>query len=172
VEIHPGDTAFTPLNFVSYPWSHSLLLVTLTGAAAGLVCARLARQRAIGIAVALLAVSHWVLDWISHRPDLPLVPGGAVHGLGLWNSVAATMLVEGGLFVAGVAWYALGTAARDRIGRFGFWALVVFLSAAYLGNVSGKPPPSDKAVAWVGLAGAALLLPWAAWVDRHRASSS
>jgi len=47
-------------------------------------------------------VSHWVLDWVTHRPDMPLVPGGARYGLGLWNSIAGTMVVEILMFAAGV----------------------------------------------------------------------
>lgn len=168
VEIHPGDTAFTPLNCISYPWSHSLLMVTLTGVAAGLAYAWRTKYRTGGLIVALLAISHWVLDWVSHRPDVPLVPGGALYGLGLWNSVPATVLVEGGMFVAGVIIYAQGTEAHDRIGRHAFWSLAAFLAVVYLGNVLGSPPPSDKAVAWVGLIGAAILLAWAVWTDRHR----
>src|SRR5882762_6377816 len=56
----------------------------------------------VGIAVA----SHWVLDCVSHRPDMPLYPGGAERlGLGLWQSLAGTFAVEGLMFAAGVALY-------------------------------------------------------------------
>lgn len=168
VEIHPGDTAFTPLAFTSYPWSHSLLLVTLTGAAAGALYGWCAKNRVGGLAVALLATSHWLLDWLVHRPDLPLVPNGAVHGLGLWNSVPTTMMLEGGMFVAGTAIYAGYTKPKDCVGRYAFWAMIVFLGLIYVGNVLGDPPPSDRAVAWVTLAGAVVLFGWATWADRHR----
>ncbi len=168
VEIHPGDTAFTPLNFVSYPWSHSLLLVTLTGVAAGLLYGWKTRYRPGAVVIALLAVSHWVLDWFTHRPDLPLVPGGAVYGLGLWNSIPATMLIEGAMFAAGAIFYALFTRARDGVGRYAYWSLVVFLAGIYVADRFSPPPPSDRAVAWVGVIGGLVLFAWGAWADRHR----
>ncbi len=173
VEIRPGDTAFTPLHFAAYPWSHSLLMVALTGAAAGGIYTWTTKYRAGGFAIAGLALSHWVLDWISHRPDLPLYPGRSpLVGLALWNSIAATMLVEGGMFAAGAALYAGGTVARDRAGRYGFWLLISFLAAVYCANAAGSPPPGVGAIAAVGLAGAAVLLAWAAWADRHRVPRS
>lgn len=169
VLIEPGNTAFTPLNFVSYPWSHSLLLIALTGGAAGLAYAGKTGYRPGAVAVALLAVSHWVLDWFTHRPDLPLYPGASLlFGLGLWNSVPATMLVEGGMLVAGTMLYAHCTQARDRTGRYAFWSLIAFLVLTYLGNAFGSPPPNDTAIGIVGLVGAAVLLGWAVWADRHR----
>ena len=168
VEIHPGDTAFTPLHFTSYPWSHSLLMVATSGVVAGALYGAATRQLRHGVVVALLVVSHWVLDWISHRSDMPLAPGSGLYGLGLWNSVPATLAVEVGLFVAGLLVYIGVTTARDNAGRYGFWSMSAFLIAVYLGNEFGPPPPSARAVAWAGLAGAAVLLTWASWSDRHR----
>jgi len=63
-------------------------------------------------------VSHWVLDWITHAPDLPLYPGGPRVGLGLWHSVAATMVIETLVFLAGLFIYTRTTRAADRTGRW------------------------------------------------------
>jgi hypothetical protein len=114
-----------------------------------------------------LVLSHWVLDLITHRPDLQLAPGALKLGLGLWNSVAATVTVEGGLFAFGVFVYATATRARNRIGRVAFWALVVFLVAIYIANIVGPPPPSARAVSLVTLL-MWLFIPWAVWIDRNR----
>ncbi len=168
VEIHPGDTAFTPLNFVSYPWSHSLLLVILTGAVAGYCYRAGTKDLRGGRAVMFLAVSHWVLDWLSHRADLPLYPGGSLYGLGLWNSVPATLVIEGALFAAGIALYLQATQAKDRAGHYAFWSLIAFLTVIYVANLKGSPPPSDSAIAWVGIIGAVVLFAWAQSADRHR----
>ena len=74
VRIDPGNTAFTPLDFVSYPYSHSLVFLSLWGVLFGLICAGTVHdRRAVPIAAALV-ISHWVLDWITHRPDMPLYP--------------------------------------------------------------------------------------------------
>jgi hypothetical protein len=118
----------------------------------------------VGLAVA----SHWVLDFVSHRPDLPLYPGGPKVGLGLWNSLPATLTVELAVFALGVAFYLATTRPLDRAGRWGLAALVALLLGIYGGAMFGPPPPSTTAVAWLGIA--AWLLPVAGvWVDRHRA---
>lgn len=166
--IDPGNTAFTPLAFDHYPWSHSLLLVAVWGVAlAALFRLRGGLQRD-SVIVGAVVVSHWVLDWITHRPDLPLVPGGGpLLGLGLWNSVPATLVVEGVLFAVGVWVYSRTTTARDRVGRWGWVGLVAFLVAVYATNLTSPPPGSVNAVAVAGLAMWLLVL-WAGWVDRHR----
>lgn len=173
VVINPGDTAFTPLNFVSYPWSHSLALVVLTGAVVGALYAWKTRDRAAGLIITLLAVSHWVLDWITHRPDMPLYPGPSpLLGLGLWNSVAGTMVMEGTLFAVGVLLYSGITRAKDRTGRYAYWSLIAFLTVIYVADRFSPPPPSAEAVGWVALAGIGILLAWAWWADRHRTQAT
>jgi hypothetical protein len=171
VAISPGITAFTPLDFVSYPYSHSL--VALIGWALALAIVYLLVRRGRpreAFVLALLVLSHWVLDVISHRPDMPIALGGGQKlGLGLWNSIPATLIVEGLLFAAGIAIYLKCTSALDRIGKVALWALVGFLAVVYSANVFGPPPPSVLAVAWVGES-IWLLVAWAWWADRHRRS--
>jgi hypothetical protein len=170
VAIDPGHTAITPLDFQSYPYSHSLAAVLFWAVLFGGVYWLWRRDRRGALVAGLLVVSHWGLDFVVHRPDLPLVPGGRRFGLGLWNSISGTLAVEGALFVWGVWLYARTWRARDRIGAAAFWSLIVLLSGIYLLNVSGPPPPGSRAIAWVGLCG--WLLPfWFAWADRHRAAS-
>lgn len=167
VRIAPGVTAFAPLDFVRYPWTHSLLMV-LVWATLFALAYRMRTRSARGAWVVFgLVVSHWVLDFVTHRPDLPLAPGWAKVGLGLWNSVPATLLVEGGLFVLGVSLYAARTRARNRTGRVALWALVAFLVLVYVANM-GPPPPSARAIGMAGLL-MWLFIPWAVWIDRNRA---
>jgi membrane-bound metal-dependent hydrolase YbcI (DUF457 family) len=168
VRIAPGITAFTPLDFVSYPYSHSLLLLVIWGALFGAVYAMPRRDGRVWLVIATLVVSHWVLDWITHRPDMPLYPGSVKVGLGLWNSVAGTITVEVLMFLAGVWMYARATRARDAIGRRGLSALVGFLLVIYLANSIGPPPPNVTAIVVAGIAGAVVILLWAWWFDRHR----
>jgi hypothetical protein len=166
--IAPGDTAFTPLRFDDYPFSHSLVTVAALGAAFGALHFWRKRRAVDAVVLAALATGHWVLDFVSHRADMPLWPGGPRVGLGLWNSVPGTIAVELALFAAGL-WLALSaTRARDRPGRWGFAALAALFLLIYAGNARGEPPPSMEAVAWVGVVGGAVLVALAAWVDRHR----
>lgn len=169
--IEPGNTAFTPLAFDHYPWSHSLLMVLLWAAALAAVYRMRGGFARGALVVGVLVASHWVLDWITHRPDMPLLPGGGPKlGLGLWNSVSATLAVEYLAFALGAWLYTRATAARDRTGRWAWWTLVAFLAIIHLTNAFAEPPPSMTAVAIGGLA-IWLLVWWGAWADRHRASA-
>lgn len=167
VRIDPGNTAFTPLDFVHYPWTHSLAAVVVWSLLFGAISLKSGKRESL--ILGLLVFSHWVLDALSHRPDLPLWPGSAtVVGLGLWNSVPATLAVELAMFAAGVWIYVRSAPARDRTGTYAFWGLIGFLLLAYAGNAFGPPPPNVQAIAIAGIAGAALFMAWAWWIDRHR----
>jgi hypothetical protein len=167
VEVAPGNTAFTPLAFTYYPWSHSLVMCVAWAAVfAALVFAHTRSWRAAGV-VGVLVVSHWVLDFLSHGPDMPLWPAGPRYGLGLWQSVTATLVVEVSMFAAGIVLYTRATRATDRVGRWSLVGLFALLSTAYIGNALGPPPPSSTAVAVSALA--LWLVPlWGLWIERHR----
>ena len=86
VRIDPGNTAVTPLDFVSYPYSHSLLALVVWGLLLAWGYRLLAGNgRRAFLIIFSLVVSHWVLDYLTHRPDMPLYPGSAKFGLGLWH---------------------------------------------------------------------------------------
>jgi membrane-bound metal-dependent hydrolase YbcI (DUF457 family) len=168
VEVAPGITAFSPLDFTSYPISHSLLMAIAWSVLAGAAYLLLRRDRRAAVWVGLCVGSHWVLDLVTHRPDLPLVPGDSSRvGLGLWDSVAGTLIVEGLLFAVGVWIYSRTTVAVDRRGRWGTWSLVAFLVVTYVISSFSAPPPDERAIAFAGLA-MWLLVAWAYWADGHR----
>ena len=168
MEIDPGNTAFTPLDFVYYPLTHSLVAGFGWAFALGALWFAFRRDVRGAFVVGVLVLSHWVLDFVTHRPDLPIsLDSGPKVGLGLWNSVPATLAVESTLFALGVFLYVRLTRATRRRGLWAFWSLVGFLVLTYVANVVGPPPPDARAVAWVGLA--TWLLPlWAWWADRNR----
>jgi len=168
VTIAPGDTAFTPLRFDSYPISHSLTLDVPWAGLFAFGMWRATRSRSAALAAGALVLSHWLLDFASHRADMPILPGGDRYGLGLWNSVPATLAVESALFAASVVAYARATRPANAAGRYGLIGLVVLLLAAYLGAAFGPPPPSVGAIVATGIAGGPLFIGLAAWVDRHR----
>jgi hypothetical protein len=167
--IRPGITAVTPLDFQYYPYSHSLLALLVWGILIGLIYRAVTGSpwRA-AVVLAALVLSHWVLDLIVHRPDLPVAPGLTPRlGLGLWNSIPATLAVEFGLYVAGSWLYLKATVARDRIGSIGLWALLLFLALVEVANIFGPPPPSVTAVV-IPAEALWLLVVWGYWVDQHR----
>ena len=169
VDVVAGVTAVTPFDFVSYPYSHSLLALTVWGVLFSVIYRVAFRSPiAAGVVLGLLVVSHWVLDVITHRPDMPLTIGGGTRlGFGLWNSVPGTLAAEFLIFLGGLALYSRATVPRDRIGSIGLWSLAAFLVVVYAASVFGPPPPDARPVA--GSAEAMwLLVVWGFWVDRHR----
>ena len=166
VRIQPGATAATPLVFEHYPWTHSLVGAIGWGVVLGAVYALLRKDARNAIVVGLLVVSHWLLDALVHAPDLPLTPGGTARiGLGLWNSVPATLAIEVPIFALGAWLYARCTWSRlDRAGRWALGGLVAFLALIHAGNLLGSPPPSATAIAWVGQA-QWLLVAWGYGVE-------
>jgi len=167
IAIAPGITAVTPLDFVHYPYTHSLVGVALWALLFGVAYALLTRDRRAAWILGALVLSHWLLDLVAHRPDLPLLIDGPKFGFGLWYSWPASLAVETLLFAGGVWLYASSTAAFDRTGQGALWALIAFLLAIHLGNYFGPPPPSVREIAIVGHAQWLLVL-WGYWIDRHR----
>lgn len=168
VRIDPGNTVVTPFDLHDYPYTHSLLMAAVWSAVFGGVYLRRTGNRRGAGWLGLGVFSHWIFDWIAHRPDLPLYPGSATYvGLGLWNSLSGTLAVEFALYIAGVWIYTATTRAKDRTGAIAWWAAVVFFAAAYLSSVFGPPPPSARAIAIAGVF-MVLFIPLFAWIDRHR----
>lgn len=168
VRIDPGNTAVTPLDFVSYPWSHSLAMLVGWGVVVGSAYRGIAGGRRSFLVLAALVVSHWVLDWATHRPDMPLYPGGPRVGLGLWNSVPGTMVVELLLFVGGLLVYLRGTQPLPGRRTWLLPALAATLAIIYVANLTSGAPPSVLAVAAAGISGGLLITAWAWWADRQR----
>ena len=168
VRVDPGNTVVTPLDFYDYPISHSLLGTTLWGLLLGLLYYAFRKDKRGAIVVGLCVVSHWILDFLTHRPDLLLWFGGKTPvGLGLWNSLPGTLVVEIGLFLVGLLIYLRTTKSKDRIGSIGFWSLIAVILVIYFSNLFGPPPPAEHVIAIAGN-GAWVFVIWGYWVDRHR----
>jgi membrane-bound metal-dependent hydrolase YbcI (DUF457 family) len=168
VRIEPGNTAFTPLNFVSYPISHSLVAAIGWATLFALLYYGFTHYAAGAILIWVGVVSHWVLDFVSHRPDMPLYPDGPRFGLGLWNSTLATVIVEGLMYAIGVGIYLRVTRAKDGVGKWGLLSFVVAVSAIYVANIFSPPPPDIRILGMGALALSLFLILWAWWADRHR----
>jgi hypothetical protein len=168
----PGPNPFLTLWLDNYPYSHSLIALIVWGALFGYVYRAKTGDKRAALVIGLLVVSHWLLDFVTHRPDIELYPGGAKLGLGLWNSPAGTVIVESILLTAGVAIYLQATRARDGIGRWGLLGLVVLLAGSYLSTLFTPSPTDMRAVAVFGIIfeGLFVLIAW--WVDKHRDTTS
>lgn len=168
VRIDPGGGPFTRLDFESYPVSHSALLVLGWAAGFGVVYLWRTGYRAGAIVTGALVASHWLVDLVSHLPDLPVWPGGPKVGLGLWRSTPATLIVELAIFAGGIALYLAGSRATRHAGSWGFVGWVLMLLFVYVSSLIAPAPPSVTAIGVATILGSALTLAWAAWADRGR----
>jgi hypothetical protein len=172
VLIEPGNTAFTPLNFIYYPFSHSFVAVLGWSILFGAIYFLFRKNLKSSLLLGFLVMSHWILDFMTHRPDLPLLAGdGLKVGLGLWNSVAFTIIIEGLIFFTGAFLYLSITKAKNKKGQFALWSLLIFLVVVYFMNVFGSPPPNEEAIGYVGLS-QWLLVAWGYWIDKNRIAAN
>ena len=168
VRIVPGLMIMSPLQFVYYPWSHSLLMAIVWGIVVGALYFAFRKYGRGSLLLGALVVSHWFLDLPVHQKDLPLWPSDVSpkYGWGLWNVPVATYIIEFTIFLAGVSAYTRITRPLDRIGRWGWWIYVALLAIVYVAS-NGPPPPSVSALAWTSM-GIWLFIPFAWWIDKHR----
>jgi membrane-bound metal-dependent hydrolase YbcI (DUF457 family) len=168
VRVDPKATKFSPMDFESYPWTHSLAMSIVWGVLFAGVYFVKSRYKAGAVTLFFGVVSHWVFDFFTHRPDLPLWPGGPKVGLSLWNYPHATLIVELALFTIGFLLYRDATEPLDRTGSVAMWLLAIVLLAVYVATAGVLPPADPKKIAWGALT--MIIVPiWAAWIDRHRA---
>lgn len=176
VRIIPGLTRVMPIDFTNYSLSHSLVMALAWAILFGLISLIITKNEKISLVLAGLVVSNWLLNLLFHHADMYLLPAddpGSMRwdtrwGLGLWNSMVGTILVEGILFATGIWVYLKSTKATNGMGQWGFWALCVILTAFFVGVFVLVP----KNVVWVALAGQIQLLfvAWGFWLDDHRKS--
>lgn len=170
VQIEKGNTAVTPLNFISYPYSHSLFGVLIWAILFGAIYYLLKKNFRTSLLLGLLVLSHWILDLFTHRPDLQLLPWSDFKmGFGLWNSVPLTIIIEGSIFILGAYFYLSATKSENKKGKYGLWGLLIFLTLIYVMNIVGTPPSDTNAIAIIGLF-QWLLAAWAYWIDRNRSA--
>ena len=108
-------------------------------------------------------MSHWVLDFITHRPDLPLSPFTDLKvGLGLWNFPVEEIILELILFGVGAFIYFKSSNLKRKTS---FGILIGFLFIVHLMNLFGPPPPSVMAVAWSANL-MWIIVVWAWWIEK------
>jgi hypothetical protein len=178
VNIRTDGSQYPPLDFVYYPFSHSLLAVMIWAVLFATIYYAIRRSRTSAMILGIAVVSHWLLDLIVHYRDLPLYPpvlpnigDSPLLGLAVWSSLIVEMALEFSIFALGVWLYLRATRAVDATGTWALWLLVIFLLTIHIGNTLGPPPPSTTALAWVGQT-QWLLVAWGYWVDRHRVQTA
>jgi membrane-bound metal-dependent hydrolase YbcI (DUF457 family) len=149
--------------------SHSLLMDVIWATLLASAYFLRRRYRRGALMIFLVVLSHWLLDFVSWRPDLPIAP--KLHryvGLGLWNSIPATLLVEGGFWLVAVILYVRCTRSKSLMATFVFWGGIGLLSLLWFNNIAGPPPQNPKTAPFASLIVFSLTVAWAYWVNRVR----
>ena len=168
VQLVPGSGAANYLRTMDVSYSHSILMDAVWAALfAGAYFWRRNYPRGAWVLFAAV-LSHALLDIVAWA-RFPLSPGiPRYSGLGLWNSVPATVIVEGGLWLFAIILYLRGTHPTTRVAPFAFWTAVVVLTLAWHRNITGPPPPNAQAMALSSLIYFSLIVVWAYWINRLR----
>lgn len=173
VQVAPGITRMVPLDFNDYPLSHSLFMTVAWSLLVGLLYFVFTKDGRGASIMGGLVASHWFLDLIVHRQDLPIWPVDLTNmaaikvGLNVWSSLWGTLLLEYGLLALGVWIYTMATKAKDQTGTLAFWGLVLFLGIMYAVDLKVTPPNNTNLISLAGFS-QLLLVAWAYWIDDHR----
>jgi hypothetical protein len=174
--IEPGVTAVVPVALLDYPWSHSLLASVLWSAAtwalyAGWIARRSPGRFRVATMAAVAVFSHEVLDFVTHRPDLPIVSGEPKFGLGLWNHTVATYALENGLLFGTWWFYTRDGSVRPRE-RHALLALCVVGSAMFFAFPVAPFPGDIRVVEACALVSYALVPLVAFWSRRRELAAA
>jgi hypothetical protein len=172
VRIVPGITKTNPLDLYYMPYTHSLLgaIAWSIGACAAYRFVRRSDGLKGAVIVGAAVFSHWVLDFVVHRPDLEMTGQAWKVGLGLWNRPLVVLAVELSLLFAGVYWYFRRTRALSKAGHYAMVAFGVMMTGIELLVFFGPPPPSPGTVAIEALGSYGLFAAVAYRLEKQRAS--
>jgi len=150
--------------------SHSLAMGTLWAAILAAIFIVFLRRQIRATAIVFAVVfSHWFLDFVSHKPDMPLAPGIHTYlGLGLWNSIPATLLLEGSFWLCALIVYARSSKPRKRTAAYFYWLPAAVLTLLWYNNLAGPPPPDPHTAPAVALSLFLLTVLWAYWINAAR----
>lgn len=171
ITFNPGNPNF-PIDFVYYPITHSLLMGVVWGACFAALYWWVKKDLRSALILGFCVVSHWLLDLIVHAPDLPILPSDNNKvGLGLWNSPAATAIVEGLIFIIGLWLYLRATKAKNTTGKWSLWLLVILLVVNQVAGRLSPLPSSVQALGWAAQYQWIFVL-LGYWVDHNRTAAT
>lgn len=162
-----GVEKFTPATTI--PYSHGLLTLSIWGAILAVMYFAIRKNSRAAWILFALVMSHWVLDAISHPPDMAIAPGLETRlGLGLWESLPWTLAIEGGFWIVAVILYYRSTKAKTRAGVFGFWIVATLLTWIWFVNIRRGVDPNPVRAGIGGSVVFGLFVAWAYWMNRAR----
>lgn len=171
VRIVENFTASNHFDLYFMPYTHSLFMAAVWSVIAGGFYMAVRKSAGLfgGVVIGALVFSHWILDYVTHKPDLELWIGGPKVGLGLWDNLPLALAAEFGILLAGLAFFLMKTHAKGGVGKLTPWIMVALLAAAQLFGNFGPPPASGEEAAQTAIIAYILATLLAAWVDSTRA---
>jgi hypothetical protein len=175
VNIIPGLTATSSMEYVYFPFSHSLVAF-LVWASVFYIIFRLVeikpglKKSRVALMLALGVLSHFVLDVIVHTPDLPILGNDSfMMGLGLWNyHPIINYVVEGAILLVGLYLYLRATKGSTFLGKYGVISLVGVMFILNLVLMFGESPPDPSVSAGLYLIFNFSIILLAFWLDKKR----
>lgn len=131
--LHEHYLAASHLRIEQFHWSHSLVASLVWSVLVYcifmyLIPVRGSKAHRVALLMAFAVFSHWVLDYISHTPDLALLGSDSKKlGLGLWNSALLTWLLESTMLVVALMFYIKSTRIRRKKGKHAMAILVIVM---------------------------------------------
>ena len=178
VEIVPGITEANPLDFVHYPFTHSLVAFVVWSVIVGLIVflgkfkSSLSKM-SLGLLLGFGVFSHFLLDLIVHRPDLPVMGDDSMMlGFGLWNYTAIAYILEMLIFIGGAYVYFRAKGNLTKSKKTGLVLFIVILLIINLANLYGPPPEDTRMIAVVGFVSFILFALFGFWVDKEKVKST
>lgn len=161
----PGITAMNPMDLYDMPYTHSLLGTFAFSAVFGIWVFWRARNLVAASWAALVVLSHWLLDFLVHRPDLTLAGGHEKFGLGLWNAPMIEIPLELGITLLAF-WFYISRTKGPIVPPI---ILIVVMLAFQAINWFGPPPTEAGAgMALTALFAYGVMTVLAAWVGSTR----
>ncbi len=174
VRFVPGITATNALDLYYMPYTHSLVGALFWSAVAFAIYKigwRNVASNSAALLVGFAVFSHWLLDLIVHRPDLPIYDDTLKVGFGLWNYRGIEFVLEIGILLLGAVLYLKRNGAIAR--KIG---IIIFVAALVLIQTSNtflrQPPSSDRAFAITALVFYTVFAVVAFLLEKRRAISS
>lgn len=173
VRIVPRITATNPLDLYYMPYTHSLVAAVVWSVLVFLCYRMFVSRRSPNpdmpaLFLALAVFSHWILDLLVHRPDLPLYDNSHKLGLGLWNYPMPTFALEAAILFGGMWIYMRSTKSASLIGKYGMSAFGIVLVVAHWILFFGAPPGSPDTTAVLLIALYLGFAAVAAWLGKKR----
>ncbi|GMN01583.1 hypothetical protein [Erythrobacter sp. MTPC3] len=165
MRVDPGATTMVPFDLYHMPYTHSLLGTAIWATAMVLIILILQRNVLGGLLAGFVVMSHWLLDLITHRPDLTLAGGDKTYGLGLWNYPYAAIPLEIGITLLAFVIYLKRT--RGPVGP-PLILLMVLLAFQVINWFGPEPASAGPALYLQALLAFAIATGFAWWVGENR----